>query len=149
MHNKTITWLISTLSPISVFLSVSSDARFISAHPIADTYNPDDDKIYFFFREVSWEGNDKSIVSRVARVCKVRYCIIQDRCGKLEAYWGKREGVGVGWGGLTDRRTGREKRRGCKSKYLICKWMMKQGWQWEKSVLMEEFRYCTWHKVGL
>uniref|UniRef100_A0A671V5R7 Sema domain, immunoglobulin domain (Ig), short basic domain, secreted, (semaphorin) 3D n=1 Tax=Sparus aurata TaxID=8175 RepID=A0A671V5R7_SPAAU len=47
-----------------------NEARFISAHPIADTYNPDDDKIYFFFREVSWEGNDKSIVSRVARVCK-------------------------------------------------------------------------------
>lgn len=47
-----------------------NEAKFISAHPIADTYNPDDDKIYFFFREVSWEGNDKSIVSRVARVCK-------------------------------------------------------------------------------
>ncbi|XP_024138295.1 semaphorin-3D [Oryzias melastigma] len=47
-----------------------NDAKFIYAHPIADTYNPDDDKIYFFFREVSWEGNDKSIVSRVARVCK-------------------------------------------------------------------------------
>uniref|UniRef100_A0A8C4IEZ7 Sema domain, immunoglobulin domain (Ig), short basic domain, secreted, (semaphorin) 3D n=1 Tax=Dicentrarchus labrax TaxID=13489 RepID=A0A8C4IEZ7_DICLA len=47
-----------------------NEARFISAHPIADTYNSDDDKIYFFFREVSWEGNDKSIVSRVARVCK-------------------------------------------------------------------------------
>uniref|UniRef100_A0AAQ6ICN2 Sema domain, immunoglobulin domain (Ig), short basic domain, secreted, (semaphorin) 3D n=1 Tax=Anabas testudineus TaxID=64144 RepID=A0AAQ6ICN2_ANATE len=47
-----------------------NEARFISAHPIADTYNPDDDKIYFFFREVSWEGNDKSILSRVARVCK-------------------------------------------------------------------------------
>uniref|UniRef100_A0A8C6WIC7 Sema domain, immunoglobulin domain (Ig), short basic domain, secreted, (semaphorin) 3D n=1 Tax=Neogobius melanostomus TaxID=47308 RepID=A0A8C6WIC7_9GOBI len=45
-------------------------AKFISAHPIADTYNPDDDKIYFFFREVSQDGNDKSIVSRVARVCK-------------------------------------------------------------------------------
>lgn len=58
-------------------LSVSSEARFISAHPIADTHNPDDDKIYFFFREVSWEGNDKSIVSRVARVCKVR-------CGNWE-----------------------------------------------------------------
>lgn len=52
---------------------MSSEARFIAAHPIADTYNPDDDKIYFFFREVSWEGNDKSILSRVARVCKVRY----------------------------------------------------------------------------
>uniref|UniRef100_A0A8C9XP28 Sema domain, immunoglobulin domain (Ig), short basic domain, secreted, (semaphorin) 3D n=1 Tax=Sander lucioperca TaxID=283035 RepID=A0A8C9XP28_SANLU len=47
-----------------------NEARFISAHPIADTYNPDDDKIYFFFREVSWEGNGKSILSRVARVCK-------------------------------------------------------------------------------
>lgn len=63
----------NTLPALSLFLSVSSEARFISAHPIADTYNPDDDKIYFFFREVSWEGNDKSIVSRVARVCKVRY----------------------------------------------------------------------------
>uniref|UniRef100_A0A673BF78 Sema domain, immunoglobulin domain (Ig), short basic domain, secreted, (semaphorin) 3D n=1 Tax=Sphaeramia orbicularis TaxID=375764 RepID=A0A673BF78_9TELE len=29
-----------------------NEARFISAQPIADTYNPDDDKIYFFFREV-------------------------------------------------------------------------------------------------
>ncbi|KAA8590188.1 hypothetical protein FQN60_014122 [Etheostoma spectabile] len=47
-----------------------NEARFISAHAIADTYNPDDDKIYFFFREVSWEGNGKSILSRVARVCK-------------------------------------------------------------------------------
>nr|XP_057930705.1 semaphorin-3D isoform X1 [Doryrhamphus excisus] len=47
-----------------------NEAKFISAHAIADTYNPDDDKIYFFFREVSWEGNDKSILSRVARVCK-------------------------------------------------------------------------------
>ncbi|XP_068169098.1 semaphorin-3D isoform X2 [Antennarius striatus] len=47
-----------------------NEAKFISAHSIADTYNPDDDKIYFFFREVSLEGNDKSVVSRVARVCK-------------------------------------------------------------------------------
>lgn len=47
-----------------------NEAKFISAHPIADTYNPDDDKIYFFFREVSRDGGDKNIVSRVARVCK-------------------------------------------------------------------------------
>ncbi|XP_037539412.1 semaphorin-3D [Nematolebias whitei] len=47
-----------------------NEAKFISAHSIADTYNLDDDKIYFFFHEVSWEGNDKSILSRVARVCK-------------------------------------------------------------------------------
>ncbi|KAJ3596162.1 hypothetical protein NHX12_002571, partial [Muraenolepis orangiensis] len=47
-----------------------NEASFISAHPMADTHNPDDDKIYFFFREVSREGKDKSILSRVARVCK-------------------------------------------------------------------------------
>ncbi|CDQ72216.1 unnamed protein product [Oncorhynchus mykiss] len=45
---------------------------FISAHPVSDTYNPDDDKIYFFFRESSRDRSDKSVLSRVARVCKVR-----------------------------------------------------------------------------
>ncbi|KAJ0069427.1 hypothetical protein NL108_006033, partial [Boleophthalmus pectinirostris] len=47
-----------------------NEAKFISAHSISDTYSPDDDKIYFFFREASREGSDKTIVSRVARVCK-------------------------------------------------------------------------------
>lgn len=58
--------------PLPFFSFSLTEAKFIAAHPIADTYNPDDDKIYFFFREVSWEGNDKSMLSRVARVCKVR-----------------------------------------------------------------------------
>uniref|UniRef100_A0A4W5MPE9 Sema domain-containing protein n=1 Tax=Hucho hucho TaxID=62062 RepID=A0A4W5MPE9_9TELE len=49
-----------------------NEARFVSAHPVSDTYNPDDDKIYFFFRESSRNGNDKSVLSRVARVCKER-----------------------------------------------------------------------------
>lgn len=53
--------------------SLSLEARFVSAHPVSDTYNPDDDKIYFFFRESSRDGNDKSVLSRVARVCKVRW----------------------------------------------------------------------------
>ncbi|GAA6078760.1 semaphorin-3D isoform X1, partial [Tachysurus ichikawai] len=54
-----------------------NEARFIAAHPIADTYNPDDDKIYFFFREASREGStmDKGVLSRVARVCKVRISV--------------------------------------------------------------------------
>ncbi|KAI1888162.1 hypothetical protein AGOR_G00182190 [Albula goreensis] len=49
-----------------------NEARFIAAHPIADTYNPDDDKIYFFFREASRDGGsgDKNVLSRVARVCR-------------------------------------------------------------------------------
>ncbi|CAO2617302.1 Sema3d [Lemmus lemmus] len=47
-------------------------AKFIGTFPIPDTYNPDDDKIYFFFRESSQEGStsDRSILSRVGRVCK-------------------------------------------------------------------------------
>ncbi|KAJ8381899.1 hypothetical protein SKAU_G00026770 [Synaphobranchus kaupii] len=49
-----------------------NEAKFIATHPIADTYNPDDDKIYFFFREASRDGGsgDKSVLSRVARVCR-------------------------------------------------------------------------------
>lgn len=47
-------------------------AKFFGAYPIPDTYNPDDDKIYFFFREASPEGSasEKNIFSRVGRVCK-------------------------------------------------------------------------------
>ncbi|XP_072821205.1 semaphorin-3D isoform X2 [Vicugna pacos] len=47
-------------------------AKFIGTFPIPDTYNPDDDKIYFFFRESSQESStsDKTILSRVGRVCK-------------------------------------------------------------------------------
>uniref|UniRef100_A0A2K6U9D8 Semaphorin 3D n=1 Tax=Saimiri boliviensis boliviensis TaxID=39432 RepID=A0A2K6U9D8_SAIBB len=51
-------------------------AKFIGTFPIPDTYNPDDDKIYFFFRESSQEGStsDKTILSRVGRVCKEYLC---------------------------------------------------------------------------
>ncbi|OCT89190.1 semaphorin-3D [Xenopus laevis] len=47
-------------------------AKFFGAFAIPDTYNPDDDKIYFFFREASPEGSfsEKSVFSRVGRVCK-------------------------------------------------------------------------------
>ncbi|XP_019399197.1 PREDICTED: semaphorin-3D [Crocodylus porosus] len=47
-------------------------AKFIGLFPIPDTYNPDDDKIYFFFREISQDSStsDKTILSRVGRVCK-------------------------------------------------------------------------------
>ena len=54
-------------------LFFQTGAKFIGTFPIQDTYNPDDDKIYFFFRESSQEGStsDKTIISRVGRVCKV------------------------------------------------------------------------------
>lgn len=56
-------------------LFFQTGAKFIGTFPIPDTYNPDDDKIYFFFRESSQEGStsDKTILSRVGRVCKARY----------------------------------------------------------------------------
>ncbi|XP_072419188.1 semaphorin-3D isoform X1 [Chiloscyllium punctatum] len=49
-----------------------NEAKFIGAFSIPDTYNADDDKIYFFFREATEDSStsDKSIFSRVARVCK-------------------------------------------------------------------------------
>ncbi|KAI1905486.1 hypothetical protein AGOR_G00016700 [Albula goreensis] len=49
-----------------------NEGKFVAAHPVSDTYNPDDDKIYFFFREASLDGSssDKSVLSRVARVCR-------------------------------------------------------------------------------
>nr|XP_034961968.1 semaphorin-3D-like isoform X2 [Zootoca vivipara] len=46
---------------------------FIGAYAIPDTYNHDDDKVYFFFRETAVEAGQwerRRIYSRVARVCK-------------------------------------------------------------------------------
>ncbi|XP_048466143.1 semaphorin-3D [Rhincodon typus] len=49
-----------------------NEAKFLGAFSIPDTYNTDDDKIYFFFREATEDSStsDRSIFSRVARVCK-------------------------------------------------------------------------------
>uniref|UniRef100_A0A8D0BQP1 Semaphorin-3D-like n=1 Tax=Salvator merianae TaxID=96440 RepID=A0A8D0BQP1_SALMN len=46
---------------------------FIGAYAIPDTYNRDDDKVYFFFRETAVEAGQwerRRIHARVARVCK-------------------------------------------------------------------------------
>lgn len=42
---------------------------------IPDTHSPDDDKVYFFFKERAVEAGqwDKRVYSRVARVCKVEH----------------------------------------------------------------------------
>lgn len=61
-------------NPLPFFFFKFLGAKFIGTFPIPDTYNPDDDKIYFFFREISQDSgtSDKTILSRVGRVCKVR-----------------------------------------------------------------------------
>lgn len=45
----------------------------MSSFSVPDTQSPDDDKVYFFFKETALEAGqwDKRVFSRVARVCKV------------------------------------------------------------------------------
>lgn len=46
---------------------------FVASFSVPDTHSPDDDKVYFFFRERAVEAGqwDQRVYSRVARVCKV------------------------------------------------------------------------------
>uniref|UniRef100_A0A667WZJ2 Si:dkey-49n23.1 n=1 Tax=Myripristis murdjan TaxID=586833 RepID=A0A667WZJ2_9TELE len=46
--------------------------HFVGSFSIPDTHSPDDDKVYFFFKERAVEAGqwDKRVYSRVARVCK-------------------------------------------------------------------------------
>lgn len=50
-----------------------SEPDFVGSFSIPDTRSPDDDKVYFFFKERAVEAGqwDKRVYSRVARVCKV------------------------------------------------------------------------------
>ncbi|KAJ8359000.1 hypothetical protein SKAU_G00155250 [Synaphobranchus kaupii] len=49
-----------------------NEPEFVSSFSIPDTHSPDDDKVYFFFKETAVESNqwDRRVYSRVARVCK-------------------------------------------------------------------------------
>lgn len=49
-----------------------NEPEFVDSFSIPDTHSPDDDKVYFFFKERAVEAGqwDKRVYSRVARVCK-------------------------------------------------------------------------------
>ncbi|XP_063767095.1 semaphorin-3D isoform X2 [Eleginops maclovinus] len=49
-----------------------NEPEFVGSFSIPDTHSPDDDKVYFFFKERAVEAGqwDKRTYSRVARVCK-------------------------------------------------------------------------------
>ncbi|KAI1900009.1 hypothetical protein AGOR_G00067800 [Albula goreensis] len=49
-----------------------NEPEFLGSFSIPDTHSPDDDKVYFFFKETAVESSqwDRRIYSRVARVCK-------------------------------------------------------------------------------
>ncbi|XP_008407098.1 semaphorin-3D [Poecilia reticulata] len=49
-----------------------NEPDFVGSFSIPDTHSPDDDKVYFFFKEKAVEAGqwDQRVYSRVARVCK-------------------------------------------------------------------------------
>ena len=55
-------------------LLLRPEPKFIKVFWIPESENPDDDKIYFFFREIGQELEffENTMVSRIARICKVR-----------------------------------------------------------------------------
>lgn len=50
-----------------------SDPRFLGIHLIPENDNPEDDKIYLFFRENAMEGEHagKAVYARIGQLCKV------------------------------------------------------------------------------
>ncbi|XP_062441116.1 ubiquitin carboxyl-terminal hydrolase BAP1 isoform X4 [Rhea pennata] len=57
--------------PSGAFASAVAEPEFVAAYPIPDSDDRDDDKVYFFFTEKVSEadGEERAVVSRVARVC--------------------------------------------------------------------------------
>ncbi|KAJ7999317.1 hypothetical protein DPEC_G00193130 [Dallia pectoralis] len=49
-----------------------NEPEFVGSFSIPDTHSVDDDKVYFFFKEIAVESSqwDRKVYSRVARVCK-------------------------------------------------------------------------------
>lgn len=55
--------------------SVFPEPKFVDVFWIPESENPDDDKIYFFFRETAVErqqGLGKSSFARIGQICRVR-----------------------------------------------------------------------------
>uniref|UniRef100_A0A8C3AMK7 Si:dkey-49n23.1 n=1 Tax=Cyclopterus lumpus TaxID=8103 RepID=A0A8C3AMK7_CYCLU len=59
-------------SPREPFTALLTEPAFVGSFSIPDTHSPDDDKVYFFFKERASEAGqwDERVYSRVARVCK-------------------------------------------------------------------------------
>lgn len=51
-----------------------SEPKFIAAFGVPESENPDDDKVFFFFRETAVEaqGFGKVTYSRIGQLCRVR-----------------------------------------------------------------------------
>lgn len=68
------------LNRISTFSSPASscfvpDPRFVAVHLIPESDNPEDDKIYLFFKENAIDGEHagKATHARIGQLCKVKF----------------------------------------------------------------------------
>lgn len=54
------------------------EPKFVGSFLVPESENPDDDKVFFFFRETAVEaqGLGKSTYSRIGQLCRVRHCFI-------------------------------------------------------------------------
>lgn len=50
-----------------------ADPRFVGVHLIPESDNPEDDKIFLFFKENAMDGEHtgKATISRIGQLCKV------------------------------------------------------------------------------
>lgn len=56
-------------------ISLTQEPKFIDVFWIPESENPDDDKIFFFFRETAVEGSQglgKQSFARIGQICRVR-----------------------------------------------------------------------------
>lgn len=69
MVNKYIVMLIRSTISLCIF----AEPRFLGVHLIPENENPEDDKIYLFFRENAMEGEHagKATYARIGQLCKV------------------------------------------------------------------------------
>lgn len=53
--------------------SCVADPRFVGVHLIPESDNPEDDKIFLFFKENAMDGEHagKATISRIGQLCKV------------------------------------------------------------------------------
>lgn len=56
-----------------IFVLLFLDPRFIGAYLVPESDNPEDDKVYFFFRENAIDGEHagKATHARIGQLCKV------------------------------------------------------------------------------
>lgn len=57
-----------------VCICMCAEPRFVGVHLIPESDNPEDDKIYMFFRENAIDGEQtgKATHARIGQLCKVR-----------------------------------------------------------------------------